>query len=312
MTRYVFDRDSVSFRKVTTSIGTVLWRVFKWLIASFSLAALYYVIICFFVHTDTERKLLRENRAYEREYAEMASKVQLISDNIEGLRQRDDAIYDEIFHSPAPEVDPVSAATTPYHAEDLDYVKYTAEKTEDLKAKSERIEENFREIFSLIGGKDRAMPPMLMPVGDLTYAQIGAGTGSRISPFYKVEVNHGGLDIIAGQGEAVRATAPGIVKEVIHSGKGLGNTVVIDHGNGYATKYCHLADILVTPGQRVGAGRRIASVGISGNSFAPHLHYEVLLDGERMDPSGYLFASLSPAEYANIAYMANNTRQSLD
>ena len=58
--------------------------------------------------------------------------------------------------------------------------------------------------------------------------------------------------------------------------------------------------------------KKIASIGISGNSFAPHLHYEVLLGGVPVDPSAYLFASVTPADYANIAYMANNTRQSLD
>jgi hypothetical protein len=115
-----------------------------------------------------------------------------------------------------------------------------------------------------------------------------------------------------GQGEPVYAAAAGTVSEVTHSGKGLGNVVTIDHGGGCTTRYAHLADILVSKGQKVSRGRKIASVGISGNSFAPHLHYEVLQDGVPQDPVNYFFASLSPGDYADVVYMSVSTEQSLD
>ena len=68
----------------------------------------------------------------------------------------------------------------------------------------------------------------------------------------------------------------------------------------------------VHAGQRVTAGRKLGTVGMSGQAFAPHLHYEVRLDGAAMDPVGYFFASVSPADYANILYMSVNTMQSMD
>ncbi|MEE3407631.1 MAG: M23 family metallopeptidase, partial [Candidatus Cryptobacteroides sp.] len=71
-------------------------------------------------------------------------------------------------------------------------------------------------------------------------------------------------------------------------------------------------DIYVSKGQRVRRGARIAAVGISGKSFAPHLHYEVLRDGVTQDPVNYFFASLSPQDYANVAFMSSSTGQTLD
>ena len=74
----------------------------------------------------------------------------------------------------------------------------------------------------------------------------------------------------------------------------------------------HLSEINVSKGQRVRRGAKIATVGMSGNAYAPHLHYEVLLDGEFRDPVGYLFGSVAPEEYPNFLYMSINTRQSMD
>ncbi len=88
--------------------------------------------------------------------------------------------------------------------------------------------------------------------------------------------------------------------------------VEIDHGNGYVTRYAHLADIEVRKGRKEKKGTRIGYVGISGNSFAPHLHYEVYRDTVAMDPVNHLFASVTPEEYVNILVMSVVTGQSMD
>ena len=107
-------------------------------------------------------------------------------------------------------------------------------------------------------------------------------------------------------------TADGVVRNVIRSRKGLGNVVEIDHGNGYVTRYAHLADVEVKKGRELKRGSRIGYVGVSGNSFAPHLHYEVLRDTLILDPVNHLFASVSPDEYMNMLIMSASTGQSLD
>ena len=103
-----------------------------------------------------------------------------------------------------------------------------------------------------------------------------------------------------------------MVRDVIRSNKGLGNIVVIDHRNGYRTRYALLGDISVSQGRTVKRGQKIGTVGISATAFAPHLHYEVLQGGKVLDPVHFLFASVTPDEYAKMLYMSVSTRQSMD
>ena len=88
--------------------------------------------------------------------------------------------------------------------------------------------------------------------------------------------------------------------------------VEVSHAGGYKTRYAHLADIGVRTGRKLKKGDRIGYVGVSGNSFAPHLHYEVLRDTLVMDPVNHFFASLDPEEYVNVMIMSVTTGQSLD
>ena len=80
----------------------------------------------------------------------------------------------------------------------------------------------------------------------------------------------------------------------------------------YLTRYAHLENTRVLKGQKVTRGQRIGQVGMSGNSFAPHLHYEIQKDTLLMDPLNYLFASVSPDEYMRMLFMSVNTGQSMD
>ena len=96
------------------------------------------------------------------------------------------------------------------------------------------------------------------------------------------------------------------------STKKSGLAVEILHEGGYVRVYAHLASASVRMGQKEKAGQQIGTVGMSGNSFAPHLHYELRLDGKTLDPINYFFGSVTPSEYANMLYMSSNTQQSMD
>ena len=313
MARYILDKD-FNLLKVTRSVSGVLWTCAKWVIATASLAAFYYLIFSLVVNTDEEKRLKRENRLYEKLYPEMEQKEKLISDVVKDLQARDNAIYKQIFKSQAPSVDPQNSALFFFATDstaDKDIVEYTERRSLALLDMTSRIDSNFKEVFS-DAASSRTLPPMLVPVPDLKFAQVGASAGKKMDPFYKVLTMHNGIDLIAGQGTPVLATADGVVLEVKRSGKGPGNIVEIGHDGGYRTLYAHLQDIVVRKGERVKAGRKIADVGMSGNSFAPHLHYEVHRDSLVLDPVNFFFASFSPEDYMKAAYMAATTGQSLD
>jgi murein DD-endopeptidase MepM/ murein hydrolase activator NlpD len=129
--------------------------------------------------------------------------------------------------------------------------------------------------------------PVLLPVsGD---AEITSGFGARVDPFLKQLAFHAGVDLRGDNGDPVRATAAGIV---VFAGKhpAYGLMVEIDHGNGHATRYAHLSAILVKEGAVLKAGTVLGKIGSTGRSTGPHLHYEVRLNGDPIDPRRYLRA----------------------
>ena len=312
--QYEFDRSKAQFRKVRPSIWVILRKILVLFIASLSMAVLYYVIFALFVSTDEERRLKQENRMYEREFPELEARERLLSEVVEGLQLRDDKIYEEIFHTSAPNMDPGSSLDFLVGLDsipDKDIVKRSAVRLEALMNQSVDIEANFRAIIDALQNGVKT-PPMANPLKDYTFAQTGASVGERINPFYKVKIMHNGLDLIAPAGTPVYAAADGYVKNVVKSRKGLGNVVTIEHDNGYETRYAHLADIETRKGRKIKKGTRIGYVGVSGNSFAPHLHYEVVRDTTVLDPVNYLFSSVTPSEYVNMLIMSASTGQSMD
>ena len=313
--RYIFDKDDIRFRKTKTSVWAVVRRILMFFVASISMAVLYYVIFALIFSTDEEKALRQENRMYAREYPLLEKKEQMLADVVDGLMVRDDDIYAEVFKSSAPDVNPLSSIDflSGYDSiPDNDIVLRSAAKLELASRSAARVEDNFLRIAEVLGQDGYSLPPMTNPLQNYSFAQTGASVGSKMNPFYKVPVQHNGLDMIAPSGEPVYAPADGTVRNVIRSRKGLGNVVEIDHGNGYMTRYGHLADVEVRKGRKLTKGTRIGYVGVSGNSFAPHLHYEVIKDTVVMDPVSYMFASVTPEEYVNMLVMSVTTGQSMD
>ena len=224
MSQYELDRD-FRFRKARRSVRKTTFRVLAWVFGTMTLAVLYYIILSLFISTDTQKRLSRENRMYARLYPELEQKQKLLQDVSIDLRSRDDAIYERIFHTEAPEIDPFGSSGLVFRQDTIRsevLVTENSRRTESLRGRTARVDSCFLSVFDSLA-RGRAIPPASLPVEDLSYTLTGASTGDKISPFSKVETWHGGLDIIAAQGDPVLASAAGVVSDVSRSGKGLGN-----------------------------------------------------------------------------------------
>ena len=126
--------------------------------------------------------------------------------------------------------------------------------------------------------------PMTAPLADMH--GVSSSFGARLDPFTHTPARHDGVDIGAAAGAPILATAAGVVARVVADPQ-YGRMVDIDHGNGYLTRYAHALAISVKPGQTVKRGTTIGAVGSTGRSTAPHLHYEVRLNGRAKNPLGY-------------------------
>lgn len=310
-----FDSISMVFRTATRHTWETVRMLLVFVLIVFSLTVLAYTVFALIFSTDTEKRLKRENRMYEKYVTELMEKEALIGDAIANLQYKDNEIYGNVFHSDAPNVDPMSSLNFLFASDSLPDTRltsYTRDKSDQLLRQASAVDSIFLKIFTKVGTESFTPPPMTLPLKDINYPQVGASKGSKINPFYKAYVEHEGMDIIVARGTPVYASADGIVASGTGRHKGSGNIVEINHSGGYVTKYKHLDNIFVKAGQTVSRGQKIGTVGMSGNSSAPHLHWEVIRDGEHMDPMGFVFASVGPEEYANMLYMATGTKQSLD
>jgi murein DD-endopeptidase MepM/ murein hydrolase activator NlpD len=128
-----------------------------------------------------------------------------------------------------------------------------------------------------------ASTPTVWPV----HGVVNSGFGARSDPFNGLPAFHEGVDISTSRSEPVLATADGIVLRSGWAGE-YGKAIAIAHGDRYETLYGHLEETLVTEGQQVRRGDRVGLVGSTGRSTAPHLHYEVHVDGRAVDPLEYI------------------------
>jgi len=125
------------------------------------------------------------------------------------------------------------------------------------------------------------------PIGRPIFGEQTSGFGHRYNPFGSGAVEgHTGLDFRGETGETVKTTADGVVVFAGVKG-GYGNCVIVQHKNGFQTLYGHLSKINVAQEQKIKSGEKIGEVGSTGRSTGPHLHYEVLINGIRTDPSRF-------------------------
>lgn len=158
-------------------------------------------------------------------------------------------------------------------------------KLDRLNIEAKEQEKSLHELHASIQNRESllAATPSLWPVR----GYISSGFGDRESPFDSSNEFHEGIDISAPSGSSVAAAAEGVVTFAARNND-LGNAVTIDHGYGIVSRYGHLSEISVHVGQKVIAGQRIGSVGSTGRSTGPHLHYEVAVNGYKVNPIKYL------------------------
>ena len=153
MSQYEYDKDSFRFRKAKKSAWHYVRKVLMFFVVTLSLAVVYYLIFALVFSTDTEQRLKNENRMYAREFPELERKEELLADVVEGLRLKDDRIYEEIFHTSAPSMDPLSSVDFLMGIDsipDTDIVSYTERKLEHVEESASTVETNFARVMEMI------------------------------------------------------------------------------------------------------------------------------------------------------------------
>lgn len=294
--------------------GTV--HLFVWL----GVAVLYYLGFSLFFDTPLEYKLKHSTDRLRSEYEMLSMRYDSLMVVVDNLSERDRSVFRTLFES-----DPYDFDAEYERKQALTYEKLFNRSSRQLRrelrdrvialeSQIDRLNASYLELQARIDSVGRGCDriPSIQPVINKQLSLLTASYGMRIHPFYKTLQAHQGVDYTIPEGSRVFATADGTVKEVAQRSSTSGRTVVIDHGNGYETSYSHLSKINVNKGQRVHRGDIIALSGDTGLSLSPHLHYEVRLNGMRVDPIHYFFMELSPTEYQRLMRIAQSGMQSFD
>jgi murein DD-endopeptidase MepM/ murein hydrolase activator NlpD len=316
--QFKYNPEDLNYDRLDDSLNARIWRIVAYVAAVVVLAVLLNVVYSLFFDTPRERQIRNENRMLLEQYELLSQRKQVVDTVMQEVQRIDKDIYRVIF-----ETEPVEVETGPSTGRSFQRLLRTpneqivissANKVDSLMKQDSLTADQYDMLIIKGENKAEMLPnfPAIQPIENPDLSLIASGFGHRIHPIYKIPKMHNGIDFSAPIGTPVYATGNGVVKLATRSERGLGNQILIDHGYGYETLYACMDELDVRVGQEVKRGDIIGTVGDSGLSVAPHLHYEVHLDGEAMNPINYFFLELSPADYDRLILISKMSGQSFD
>lgn len=320
-TKFRFNTETLEYEKVNSN----RWAVFAKVLGYLSFTAIVFFLGVSFsyklVSSPNEKKLQSEINDYEVQLRLLNDKTEQINAYLDELIAQDETVYREIFGA-----DPIPSELRTAGTGGSE--KYKALESfrngSKLKALHERLDRlnnqmkvqqgSYAELLKLAQEKQRMLAsiPAIQPVNNKNLRRVASGYGYRIDPIYRTRKMHKGIDFSAPKGTDVYATGDGVVTKVKRMRWGYGTHIEINHGYGYTTLYGHLSATKVRPGDKVKRGQLIGSVGSTGKSTAPHLHYEVSKNGKQVNPIGYFYNDLTAQQYEEILKLSSNPNQSFD
>lgn len=322
MARYFFNPVTLSYEAKPVSKGVKYLRVIVMLIVALGLVFFY-----FWLYTSVFKLDLPKTAILKHRHAQWESRVDVLQRNLDvyertlsGIEQRDDDVYRSIYGlSPIPE-----------EIKGLDEEEYRLYRQMDEQGANAELKEvvlkmnrlshrvylrskgldELKVVVANAGDMFSCVPSVPPIIPDYDNFRISSSFGYRIDPVYGGRRMHQGMDFSMAIGNPVFSTGDGVVEEVNFQFRGYGNEIVINHGYGYKTRYAHLNTVDVTEGMKVKRGEQIGTVGNTGKSTAPHLHYEVMRMGAKVNPYNFMDVKMPVEEYkAMIAQVREDTQK---
>jgi murein DD-endopeptidase MepM/ murein hydrolase activator NlpD len=323
--KFVFNDKTLSYEPVKVPIHK---RILRGLLYMF-LAFLGMFVFDHYIMADKlspkEQNLKRELDQIKYHYSVLNEQMELMASDLNQIHQRGNNIQTLIFGAkPLDEGEWLAGIGGAERYKNV--VKYsstgnlligTLSKADQLKRQMELQLEALAQLESLAKEKEDRLEsiPSLKPVAETDVTKdldMLSGFGMRMHPVHKIVRMHTGIDFPAPTGTNIRAAGSGVVVKVEKHGGGYGRYVVIDHGYDYQSLYAHMNSYNVRVGQEVKKGQVIGTVGSTGTSTAPHLHYEVRFKNNPIDPIDFCMDGLTPDEYARLVKAASIPNKSFD
>jgi hypothetical protein len=317
---YRFNPHTLKYEKVFVSLRERVRRISFNVLFGVVLGVALVFIGLQFVESPLERGLRRELAQYKRQFELLLPRVERAEKVLSNLEERDEVLYRTIF-----ECEPVSDAerfsgiggveryVSLNGYDNSELIKLATRKVDELTKRLYVESKSLDEIYAIARQKTErlASMPAIMPIAK-DKCKIVSGFGYRFHPILKYRRLHSGIDLAARPGTPIYATGDGVVRVAGRNPEGYsgyGVVVDIDHGFGFHTLYAHMTTTMVKEGQKVKRGEQVGTVGSTGMSTGAHLHYEVILNGKKVDPVYYFFNDLTPQEYDAVIEQARQENQ---
>lgn len=319
---YKFNPHTLSYEKVKVTFVDKLKKVSFSVAFGLVLGVVLLVLGLQLFDSPKERQLKRELAAYERQMKQMQSAMRRNEAVLADLENRDNSIYRTLL-----EAEPISdnerrsgipdysiyEETSGLHNAEL--IAETQSHLDNLSKRLYVLSRSFDEVYRMASNKKERQDhiPAIMPLKK-NECQIISGFGTRYHPILHYRRMHSGVDLSAKTGTPIYATGDGVVTTAGRNDpalSGYGVAVLIDHGYGYKTLYGHMSEVKVKAGQQVKRGELIGLVGSTGLASGPHCHYEVWINGKKVNPVYYFYNDLTPQEYEQVIEAANQENQCL-
>ena len=308
--KYIFNQQTQSYEIDRRSVRAAFYKTGGILLGGLALFLLYFFVFTRTLGLDTPKTLLleRQNHILTEQLALLDGRIDADDQQLQELALRDNLVYRPVFGM---EEVPAARREAGLGGEDRyaaflglahqDLMAASAARVDGLMRKAYVQSVSFDEVkvYSSRAGDMASCIPSIYPVNPKN-VQITSPFGARFHPIRQTIVFHEGIDLAGPAGQPVYATGDGVVESTEVNFSGYGNVIVIDHGFGYKTRYAHLKEIKVTQGQVVIRGDRIGTLGSSGLSTGPHLHYEVIYRGTQINPWNFLNPDVTPEEYNKL------------
>lgn len=321
--KYYYDSENLAYKRIKPQKRKKFGYALLFLVASalFGFLCLLLLINTPYFETPKDKILTGDLENMKLNYKVLNKKMDLMEEALTAIEERDNNIYRIYFNTtPISEEERKAGLGGINRYKDLegynnsDLVVNTSKRVDMLMKELAIQSESLDEIVVLGKQKEKLLAaiPAIQPVKNEDLKRMASGFGYRNDPFTKIRKMHWGMDFTSPTGTPIYATGDGVVLKADNSLSGYGNHIEINHGYGYVTLYAHLSKYKVRAGQKVKRGDIIGYVGSTGRSEAPHLHYEVIKNGEKVNPINFYYGSISAEEYVAIAQMANQENQALD
>ncbi|MDR0976612.1 MAG: M23 family metallopeptidase [Prevotellaceae bacterium] len=317
---YIYNNRTQTYDRIYPTIRQRTLSFLRRLLFGISLGAGSFIVLLIIFGSPSEKELRQENSRLQAQYKVLSRRLDVAMGVLQDIQQRDDNLYRVVFMAdPIPSAIRKAGFGTAARYDELmtlansELVVNTTRKMDMLYKQLYIQSRSFDDVVELCRNHDEMLRciPAIQPVSNKDLKRTASGFGTRIDPIYGVRRYHEGMDFAAPVGTEVYATGDGVVTT---SGweTGYGNSVTIDHGFGYETRYAHLSKSLVRRGQKVVRGEVIGEVGSTGKSTGPHLHYEVHVKGKPVNPVNYYFLDLPADSYERMIQLAANHGKVMD